>query len=795
MFSIILLALFLIARAIARWHSVRRGITNAAIAGAAIAELRRSNPDLYPPAPHAWYRLPLHQLTAPQLCAVCYQHIQMDGDTKRVQCCEVCGTLAHEGCVRHVPHDCRPAAMQVEHRMVHMWKPAGVAMIQKEEEAAGEAAVQPPAQHAHRPPDSNGHVAEADHNGLANGLTSSKDGVENELGAFAEAVPGSKRQVKKAKRQRSFGLSDGARPAASLSSLVAEDVGEGSKAIFEGLTSDHQWETPRKHRRVNSFGAFINTLASAVGGSLDGDALRDAQPSDARLKRHPSEVDVSELDTCHLGAHWRLVLPPTSVRLLPSATWSSRAQSFLRRAAKKKGKSKAAGSSATGGSDGGSSSHRPSWWRGAHVRWQDYRIEDVPVGCKPLLVFLNTKSGPQVGLAMRRKFLRMLNPLQVVELPREKPEPALQLFARVPNLRIMVVGGDGTVGWIMGCLDVLKEALEAEPGGQPWTMPPIAVFPLGTGNDLARCLNWGSGLHEFQHSGMSAILKEVEQATVALLDRWTVSIQPAKAARAAGGQGLPQRSASGRIGQSISGMRKQLGKEPAEQKAVKKTLNNYLGIGIDAKVALEFHQVREQYPGWFQSQMGNKLWYTTLGAKYLGDPRDLPAKLQVECDGELIELPGDIEGILLLNINSYMGGVDLWGSGATGPPHQDQAPQSFCDGRLEVVAVYGTWHLGQLQVGLSGAKRLCQCRTARISTREELPMQIDGEPWKQGPATLEVGFKDQAFMLRRVSSEPMAQMAHIVAEVLEGCQAKGVISQAQRMALTTELATKLHPVL
>ena len=63
-------------------------------------------------------------------------------------------------------------------------------------------------------------------------------------------------------------------------------------------------------------------------------------------------------------------------------------------------------------------------------------------------------------------------------------------------------------------------------------------------------------------------------------------------------------------------------------------MNNYLGIGVDAKVALDFHRLREQFPAWFRSQMGNKAWYTGVGAKdILGGaigaaPRSLLSKLQ-----------------------------------------------------------------------------------------------------------------------------------------------------------------------
>lgn len=56
---------------------------------------------------------------------------------------------------------------------------------------------------------------------------------------------------------------------------------------------------------------------------------------------------------------------------------------------------------------------RSSWWGPSELQWQDYRIEDVPPRSKPLLVFVNTKSGPMLGHTLRRSFLRILNPLQV----------------------------------------------------------------------------------------------------------------------------------------------------------------------------------------------------------------------------------------------------------------------------------------------------------------------------------------------------------------------------------------------
>jgi diacylglycerol kinase (ATP) len=65
---------------------------------------------------------------------------------------------------------------------------------------------------------------------------------------------------------------------------------------------------------------------------------------------------------------------------------------------------------------------------------------------------------------------------QVVDLATEDPARALRLFLELPRLRILVCGGDGTAKWIMGVLEELD----------PDCWPPIAILPLGTGNDLGQ---------------------------------------------------------------------------------------------------------------------------------------------------------------------------------------------------------------------------------------------------------------------------------------------------------------------
>ena len=66
--------------------------------------------------------------------------------------------------------------------------------------------------------------------------------------------------------------------------------------------------------------------------------------------------------------------------------------------------------------------------------------------------------------------------LQVFDITEGGPGLALSLFQNVVNLRILVCGGDGTVGWVLSEIDKLNFIHS----------PPVAILPLGTGNDLGR---------------------------------------------------------------------------------------------------------------------------------------------------------------------------------------------------------------------------------------------------------------------------------------------------------------------
>ncbi|MGH0166288.1 UNVERIFIED_CONTAM: hypothetical protein FKN15_050649 [Acipenser sinensis] len=178
-------------------------------------------------------------------------------------------------------------------------------------------------------------------------------------------------------------------------------------------------------------------------------------------------------------------------------------------------------------------------------------------------------------------------------------------------------------------------------------------------------------------------------------------------------------------------------------------MNNYFGIGLDAKISLEFNNKRDEHPKKCSSRTKNMMWYGVLGTKELLQKtyKNLEQRVQLECDGVPMSLPS-LQGLAVLNIPSYAGGINFWGG--TKEDNFFGAP-SFDDKKLEVVAVFGSMQMAMSRVINLQHHRIAQCRSVKITILgdEGVPVQVDGEAWVQPPGILKIVHKNRAQMLTR----------------------------------------------
>eukprot|EP00611_Tribonema_gayanum_P020086 TRINITY_DN3606_c0_g1_i2.p1 TRINITY_DN3606_c0_g1~~TRINITY_DN3606_c0_g1_i2.p1 ORF type:complete len:410 (-),score=100.93 TRINITY_DN3606_c0_g1_i2:668-1897(-) len=202
---------------------------------------------------------------------------------------------------------------------------------------------------------------------------------------------------------------------------------------------------------------------------------------------------------------------------------------------------------------------------------------------------------------------------------------------------------------------------------------------------------------------------------------------------------------------------------------------NYFSLGVDAVAAAAFHEHREAHPEKFTSRLTNQLWYVKKGFPAAGGcckapPPTLRSFVEIKVlyrgssEFQTVPLGRKLRGLIVLNLQSYGGGRDLWGGGENEclPTSVFDHP-SYNDGMLEIVGVSNIYKMGCImglnKVGVH-ARKLAQAQEIIIKIKGDVHMQIDGEPWKQAATTVHIKRYGQSTCLIPRKHAPKASEDH-----------------------------------
>lgn len=348
-------------------------------------------------------------------------------------------------------------------------------------------------------------------------------------------------------------------------------------------------------------------------------------------------------------------------------------------------------------------------------------------------LLVNLKSGGRTGQAVGDLFQSFgvtVIPLleTILSSPtRDARVEELSLIIRNGG-HIIIAGGDGTACW---GIQVIEECCKQH----QLTYPFVSTFPLGTGNDLSRCLGWGNTQPVLKQSAVETLLhkycKRLNEGSVSVLDRWGLDWQftdPTKT-NTCWGRPLPQNFLC------------------------------YVSIGYDARIAYEFEVDRQNAEESFiakrkdadqlpppHSPAKNQMVYVYHGAKEFFSPmRPLTREdVRVWVDGEEIELQPGTRSLKIMNINSAMNGLFCWGSSNSKKNElQNWSAPRLDDRKLELMSTSGLKNMLRFRLNYSHAHRIAQTRHIVWEILREMEIQIDGEAWVQKPCRLEFFLRDQ----------------------------------------------------
>ncbi|XP_057526523.1 diacylglycerol kinase 5 isoform X3 [Amaranthus tricolor] len=381
---------------------------------------------------------------------------------------------------------------------------------------------------------------------------------------------------------------------------------------------------------------------------------------------------------------------------------------------------------------------------------EDYA--DVPE-C-PVIVFVNSKSGGQLGGNLLETYRSLLNKNQVVDLLEQAPDKFLstlylnlEMLKQKENnlalkiqekLRLIVAGGDGTAGWILGVVCDLKLS-------HP---PPIATVPLGTGNNLPFAFGWGKKNPGTDQQSVKSFLYQVLKAKEMKIDNWHILMRMKNPTN-----GNCDPIAPLELPHSLHAFHRVSSTDSSNMEGYvtfRGGFWNYFSMGMDAQVSYAFHSERKLHPEKFKNQLVNQSTYAKLGCSQgwffasLFHPADkniaqlAKVKIMKKPGGQWEELPipHSIRSIVCLNLPSFSGGLNPWGTPNKNKLRERHLTPPFVDdGLIEVVGFRDAWHGLVLLAPNGHGTRLAQANRIRFEfhkgATDHTFMRIDGEPWKQ----------------------------------------------------------------
>jgi YegS/Rv2252/BmrU family lipid kinase len=247
---------------------------------------------------------------------------------------------------------------------------------------------------------------------------------------------------------------------------------------------------------------------------------------------------------------------------------------------------------------------------------------------KKALFLINPVSGKLIGQSLKDCIVSELSGVLdrgSFDIEYSEKDIEKQCNNYLSNYEIVVVaGGDGTISQVVKIITRLEKK------------PKLGIIPIGTGNDLANSLGI---LHLYKSQGLGALLKMILRCNVAIMDILSLDNNF--------------------------------------------IFTNYLGIGSDAKISVDFNRLRHK-PVFRKicRCISNKAFYGLLVLKniFYRIPFDIEISYQNEhSKNESITINNGLCEILISNTNIYAGGVEL---------------SSKCrmdDGKFEVTVIRGTW--------------------------------------------------------------------------------------------------------